>query len=374
MNIGFDAKRYFHNKTGLGNYSRDLIRILTKYNTNNKIFLYNPKKIDINKLKYFVNVFEKNPNSIFLKKMSFIWRLFFIKKEIIKDKIQIYHGLSGELPFGMKSLNIKTVVTIHDLIFIRYPKLYSFFDRQIHNFKFKNAVNKADIIIAISQQTKNDIIKYFKINEDKIKIIYQTCDNSFKIQYSNYEKKIVQTKYNLPEKFILNVGTIEERKNAFTIVKSIKDINIDLIFIGKQTKYSNKIKKYIFENNLTTKVHFLKNVSQTDLAIIYQLSTIFIYPSIFEGFGIPIIEALYSKTPVITNKYGVFNEVAGPNSIYINPFDYFELAEKINLILNNNEIAENMKTKGYEYVQKFNDLDIYNKYQQIYSDLFNSFK
>jgi len=355
MNFGFEAKRVFHNKTGLGNYSRDLVRILSNYFPDNNYFLYNPKK---NKKTLFIfnntNVFERNPISKFNQNFK-----------------NLYHGLWGELPSGLAKKGIKSIVTIHDLIFVRYPKLYSFFDRKIHFYKFKKAAVNADLIIAISEQTKKDIILYLNIDASKIVVVYQGCQEVFKKEYSELEKQLVSKKYNLPQKFVLNVGTIEERKNALTVVKSIKNLDIDLVLIGKQTDYADKIYQYIIENKLEKRVHFLKGLSGTDLAIVYQLASVFVYPSIFEGFGIPIIEALFSKTPVITTENGVFPEAAGPNSLYIQPFDVQDLSDKITLVLQDLSLASKMKEEGWQFVQQFNDEEIarniMNCYQQVLS-------
>jgi len=359
MNFGFEAKRVFHNKTGLGNYSRDLVRILSNYFPGNNYFLYNPKK---NKKTFFVlnntNVFERNPISKFNQKFKNYWRQNSVVKDLVKDEIVLYHGLSGELPSGLSKKGIKSIVTIHDLIFVRYPKLYSFFDRKIHFYKFKKAAINADLIIAISEQTKKDIITYLHIDASKIVVVYQGCQDVFKKEYSELEKQLVSKKYNLPQKFVLNVGTIEERKNALTIVKAIKDLDIDLVLIGKKTDYADRIYQYIIENKLEKRVHFLKGLTSTDLAIIYQLATVFVYPSLFEGFGIPIIEALYSKIPVITTENGVFPEAAGPNSLFIEPFDVKDLSDKIALVLQDSSLASKMKEEGWQFVQQFNDEEI----------------
>lgn len=372
MNIGFEAKRVFHNKTGLGNYSRDLIRILSTYYPENKYFLYNPKP---SKETLFVpnenNVFEKSPSSPFYKKFKNIWRQKGVLSDLEKDKIQIFHGLSGEIPVGLRKKNIKSIVTIHDLIFVRYPHLYSFFDRKIHFYKFKKAAQNADLIIAISEQTKSDIVNFLNINPDKIHVIYQGCNDAFKKTYTDSKKDIVAKKFNLPKHFILNVGTLEERKNVLTIVKAIKDLEVNLVLIGKETTYANQIHEYIKANNLQDRVHFLKGISTEELAIIYQLATIFVYPSVFEGFGIPIIEALYSKTPVITNKYGVFPEAGGPDSLYIEPYDTIELSEKIKLILTDETLATDISEKGLEFVQQFNDKHIAKSFHKLYENIDN---
>ena len=370
MQIGFEAKRIFHNKTGLGNYSRDLIRMLSLYFPENKYFLYNPKK---SKETLFVpnetNVFEKNPRTAFYKKYYNLWRQRGVVADLEKNQVRLFHGLSGELPSGLQSKGIKSIVTIHDLIFIRYPHLYSFFDRKIHYLKFKKATRNADLILAISEQTKLDTIQFLGVDPSKIKVIYQGCNAVFKTSFSDDSKKEVAKKYQLPEKFVLNVGTIEERKNALTIVKAIKNLDVSLVLIGKETKYTAQIQNYIKIHNLEGRVHFLKNVSAEELAIIYQLASVFVYPSIFEGFGIPIIEALFSKTPVITNKNGVFPEAGGPSSLYIEPFDVDDLEQKINQVLTDATLSKNMREKGFEFAQKFNDELIAQQIISCYKEL-----
>lgn len=372
MKIGYESKRIFHNKTGLGNYGRDIIRGLSTYFPENSYFLYNPKKKNQILFKpNNTNVFECLPKSNFSKKFYNYWRQKGVVNDLIEDKIELFHGLSGELPSGLKSNNIKSVVTVHDLIFMRYPNLYSFVDRKIHYLKFKRATKNADRIIAISEQTKEDIVAFLKVNPNKINVVYQGCQDVFKVSYSTEEKKNVAVKLNLPQEFILNVGTIETRKNALLIVKAIKNCDTKLVLIGKKTKYTDEIEAYIEQNNLKDKIQIISGLTSVELAIVYQLATIFVYPSIFEGFGIPIIEALYSKTPVITNKFGVFPEAGGPNSIYIDPENIDELAEKINYLLNNESVRNEIAEKGFDFVQKFNDDKIAKAIHEIYLKTIN---
>ena len=370
MNIGFEAKRVFHNKTGLGNYSRDLIRLLSQYSSENNYFLYNPKPSDA---KLFeannTSVFEKKPQSPFYRKFYNVWRQKGVLKDLIKDGVTIFHGLSGEIPSGLNHTNIKSVVTIHDLIFVKFPDLYSFFDRKIYFYKFNKSAHQANRIIAISEQTKADIIQYLKIDPEKIKVIYQGCHAVFKKEFTESDKKKVVSKYNLPKEFILNVGTIETRKNILLVVKTLHKINICLVIVGKETDYAIEIKNYIQKHNLEHKVIFLKGLTLEELAILYQLAKIFVYPSLYEGFGIPIIEALYSKTPVITTQGGVFPEAGGPNSIYIDPTNAIDLEHAIQKLLVDKDLCNKMAEKGFEFVQKFNDEIIARQVIDVYKYL-----
>lgn len=370
MILGFDAKRFFHNKTGLGNYSRDLIRILAQYNSENNYLLYNPKPKKIDRIPIDGKIIiERLPENKKDRKLSSLWRLFSVSSQIKKDKVELFHGLSGEIPIGLNKTGVKIVVTIHDLIFMRYPNLYSFFDRKIHYYKFKYAANKADLVIAISEQTKKDIITYLNINPDKIKVIYQGCAPVFKEEIPSEFIEFTRKKYNLPLNFVLNVGTIEKRKNVLSIIKAIKEIDTKLVVIGKKTAYFTEINTYILENNLQNKVIFLENVELKELAAIYKIATVFIYPSVFEGFGIPIIEALYSKTPVISSKGGCFLEAGGENSIYINALNPEELRSELINLLDNLEKREAMKNGGLQFVQKFNDENVAKNWIKTYNEV-----
>lgn len=365
MKIGFDAKRFFHNKSGLGNYSRDLVRILTTYYPENQYILYNPKpKKDYLATLKIKSVEEKNPTSLLAKKFKSLWRSFGINKTIEKDKLTLFHGLSGEIPFDLPEKTRK-IVTIHDLIFLRYPQLYSFWDKKIHTLKFKYAAKKSDLIISISEQTKNDIIRFFNINPEKIKVIYQGCSAVFKEDFSAQENEMVKQKFNLPEKFLLNVGTIEIRKNALSIVKATKNNGYPLVLIGRKTAYYKEIEHYLEQNEMKN-VIYISNCNQKELAIIYKLATVFIYPSIFEGFGIPIIEALYSKTPVITNKKGVFPEAGGPDSLYVDVNSTKEITTAIEQLWDNESLRKEISEKGFSFVQKFNDEIIAAQIHNIY--------
>ncbi|MFY0629388.1 MAG: glycosyltransferase family 4 protein [Flavobacteriaceae bacterium] len=369
MNLGFDAKRIFHNTTGLGNYSRDLIQIISKFYPENSFRLYNPKKKRVDRLVLTDKVVEVLPKAKFWKKFSSIWRQGPIVKQLVEDEVEIFHGLSGEIPKGLRKNNVKSVVTIHDLIFVRFPKLYSFINRTIYFKKAKNAAHQSDVIIAISEQTKRDVVEFLKVDEAKVTVIYQGCHHTFKEEKSLEYKNEVIRKFKIPSDFILSVGTIIERKNLLTLVEAVKDLETPLVVVGGKTAYYKKVVAYIEEYQLQDKIFFLEGVNINELSAIYQIAQVFVYPSIFEGFGIPIVEALYSKTPVITSKGGCFDEAGGPDSIYIDSYDVVDLKEQLTLLLDNplkrNQVAE----KGYIFAQKFNDDQIAKNVMDVYQKL-----
>ncbi|MEJ5090866.1 glycosyltransferase [Sphingobacterium faecium] len=367
--VGFDAKRFFNNQTGLGNYSRDLIRILRTYFPEETYLLYTPQlgKQDYNQL--VPNQMVRQASGFINRTFKSYWRGNRIVEDLKRDKIDIFHGLSGEIPVGLQETSIKSVVTIHDLIFIRYPELYKKIDRTVYYKKFKYACDHADQIVAISEQTKRDICEFFHISENKVKVIYQGCHQSFKSIKTEEEKNDFMIKLGLPKDFILNVGTIESRKNALSIVKAIVDKDIPLVIVGKPTAYTKEIHEFVALNGMQNRVIFLHGLSMQELSILYSIAKIFVYPSIFEGFGIPIIEALYSGTPVITTDSGVFPEAGGPSSYYVNPQDIDQLSDAIDTILNSSVLQKEMSKKGLEYAQQFNDDTLANQWMNLYLEM-----
>lgn len=369
MKIGFDAKRAFYNKSGLGNYSRSTVEILSKFYSSNNYFLFTPSTENAVSFHTSENVQIIEPKKFLSKTFKSYWRTFRLSKKIDEFKLDVYHGLSNELPYKahIKS-NAKLIVTIHDLIFLRYPELYSSVDKNIYFQKAKFASEIADTVIAISEQTKSDIVNFIGIDENKIEVVYQGCHNIFKNEVDTEKKIEIARKYNLPESFILNVGTVEKRKNSLSVLKAIHHSKIDtvLIIVGSKTEYQDEIEKYASDHNLEKNLLILNNVPFEDLPAIYQQAEIFIYPSIFEGFGIPIIEALYSKIPVITTKGGVFSETGGFKTKYVEPENIEKLAEAINEILDDSELRNKMINEGIEYAQKFNDEKIASNLMNVY--------
>jgi glycosyltransferase involved in cell wall biosynthesis len=370
MRFGYDAKRAFHNSSGLGNYSRDIIRILSNQFPDQYYILYNPKPSKINWITESDHLKIHYPKSTLWKLFSSVWRQHAISNQIKEDEIDLYHGLSGEIPRGIDRSKTKVVVTIHDLIFMRFPELYKPVDRRIYFNKVNFAVQNSDEIIAISKQTKNDIIHFLKDDENKIKVHYQGCHPAFKKQYSSSEKNILKEKFILPEKFILNVGTLEKRKNTLSILRAIKDLSYHLVLVGKATKYADELKAFIDENQMQQRIHFVGGLQVKELAVLYQAATLFCYPSLFEVFGIPIIESLFSKTAVITSTGSCFEEAGGPDSVYVKTGDIVHLQNEISDLMENEIRRQRIVESGYEFVQKFNDENVGNEMMKIYQELF----
>lgn len=375
MKIGFDGKRAVQNYTGLGNYSRYIADILCHYYPKNDYILYAPKKRENARLCALIEQYRQLclafPASGIWKKFSSLWRVCGMTKQLETENIDLFHGLSNELPLNIRKSSVKSIVTIHDLIFLRFPKYYHFIDRKIYEYKFRKACENSDRIIAISECTKRDIIQYFKISPDKIDVVYQGCDNSFTLAVSEEKKKEVRKKYQLPEHYILNVGSIEERKNILLAVKAMLMLpaHIHIVIVGKRTNYTGKIEEFVNEHGLEERVHILSNVPFDDLPTLYQLAEIFVYPSRFEGFGIPIIEALNSRVPVVAATGSCLEEAGGPDSIYVDPDDVQGVVNAFKQVYADSEKRIEMIEKGVGYAKQFSERKQAEEIMNIYNQL-----
>ena len=373
MRIGYDGKRAANNQTGLGNYSRSLIEHLAQQFPENQYFIYTPKIKDkllslplFSRANVRLALPEKGKSKIF-------WRSSGIKTQLLKDRLDLFHGLSHEIPLGLPRTGIKGIVTIHDLIFLRLPKYYQFADRLIYKFKSQYACTHADRIIAISEKTKQDIVEFYGTDPGKIDVVYQSCDDSFKTQASDEAKDRIIKKYKLPPKYILNVGTIEGRKNLLQLVRALPkvDPSYQLVVIGRPTAYADLVEREIAKLGLTHRIIFLKNVPFIDLPSIYQCAGLFVLPSYYEGFGIPIIEALYSHVPVVAATGSCLEEAGGPQSKYVSPDDIQALTQVINGVLADEALQKQMKIQGLQYVQRFNNETVNQQLMNCYLKTLN---
>ena len=378
MRIGFDAKRAAQNRTGLGNYSRFILELLTEYAPQDNFYLYVPNP---HKKPYLDDhLIRKNdkvcyPSGFFGKTFRSLWRISGVTNDIIRDQIGLFHGLSNELPLNIRRAKAtKSIVTIHDLIFLRYPQYYSFIDRHIYSYKFRKACIESDRIIAVSECTKRDIVQFYHIPDEKIDVVYQGCDEQFKHPVTDDKKEEVRKKYNLPSQFILYVGSIESRKNLLLVAKALTYLKepIQVVAIGKRTDYTTQVETYLKEKGLQDRMIFLHGIPFGELPAFYQMATAFVYPSVFEGFGIPLLEALNCGTPAIGATGSCLEEAGGPDSLYVDPYNPKELAEAIERTLKDEALRKKMIEKGKEYALRFDKAPLAKDLLNVYDKTMNS--
>ena len=374
LTIGYDAKRAVSNGTGLGNYCRTLLNDLGTIDTTDSFRLYVPdlgrddlrSQLDMPRNMSFVT-----PANKLVKPLRSLWRIKGIVNDLKRDGVDIYHGLTGELPLGLSEAGIKSVVTIHDLIFMRCPEYYNPVDVAIYKWKFRNAIRQANRIIAISECTRRDIMELGEIDDSRIDVVYQSCDTRFHLQVSPEQKQDVRARYSLPKRYVLFVGTIEERKNALLAAQALPYLSdeIHLVLVGRQTAYAKTITSFARQNGLANRIHMLSGVPTSDLYAIYQQAECFVYPSRYEGFGIPVIEAIQSRLPVIACTGSCLEEAGGPDNVYVDPDEPQEMAMAIKSITDNPDAARQIVTRSLDYIRRFENGNVAQEMLNVYRSL-----
>ncbi len=383
MRIGFDAKRIVRNGTGLGSYARTLINDLSAVAPGDcELRLYAPDKgkdelrnmvVEAPNVQFVYPHFATGTHhpSFFSRLRGSLWRTHGMVSQLRQDGVELYHGLSGELPIGIKKAGIKTVVTIHDLIFLRHPEYYKWLDTKLYAWKFRKTVAEADRIIAISECTKRDIMFFGGVKSEKIDLIYQSCGTRFKQRATDDERKLVREKYHLPERYIISVGSIEERKNVLLAVKALWYVpeEVSLVIVGRRTPYTERVEQYAREYNLEHRVRILHGVPYADLPSLYQEAEVCVYPSRYEGFGIPIIEAIQSGLPVVACTGSCLMEAGGNDNIYVDPDDISGMAKGIYQSLKGAEGREERIARSQQYIQRFEGNNVAAQVFEVYKKL-----
>ena len=378
MIIGFDAKRIVRNGTGLGRYSRTLVNnLIAQCPEDTELRLYAPDKgIDALRNQIKSGVTWCYPPlfsplfSLLSPLMKPYWRSHGIVNDLKRDGVEVFHGLSGELPIGLHKAGIKGVVTIHDLIFLRHPEWYNPVDVMFYKWKFHKTLKEATKIIAISECTKRDIIHYGDIDPERIEIIYQSFSPQFKQNSSpqnntaSEENSSLFTLNSSLKRYILSVGTVEERKNLGLAVKALDYLpdNVHLVAVGRQTDYAKSLPKH-------PRLHLMGQLPIEELTALYDGAEAFVYPSRYEGFGIPIIEAISRGLPVVACTGSCLEEAGGPDSIYVDPDDAQAMANAIKSVLKGAPDREQRIERSKEYIKRFEGNDVAAQVMQLYQNL-----
>ena len=373
MRIAFDAKRMLNNPTGLGNHARILLNALMRDYADHEYLLFSPKAKD----EFFNHLhgdFKVHfPETKLAQSVHPLWRSYGITSDLLKNRVDIYHGISNELPFNIHRSGIKTVVTIHDLIFLKHTEQYPRIDRHIYTLKTKNAVKQADRIIAVSEETKRDLIEVYRVPEQKITVIYPSVDVNFYEKATDQVHASVTNKYRLPKKYILNVGSFFPRKNQLKLIEAFDrikgQIEEDLVLVGSSGTMLSEIQKVIAHKKLENRIRIITDMSNDDLPVVYQAANVFVFPSLFEGFGAPVLEALFSGTPVIASQEGAIAEAAGKDSIFIDPNSSDDIADKVLSVINDTNLQNKMREAGLIHALTMTDKVFAAKTMDVYKSL-----
>jgi glycosyltransferase involved in cell wall biosynthesis len=377
--IGFDARCANTQESGIGSYARFIIKALAEACPENAYFrMYTPKHQPQNEydaLDTLPNVESMEPDGSLWRKLSWLWQILRITKDAKRGDVELFHGLEARLPYGLRRNGIRSVVSVHNLISIRFTKHYNIFERIIEYIKVSSACHRADRIIAASEATKRDIAHLLGVSHEKIEVVYDGCNPIYSEPVEIEAIEEVKRKYNLPERYLLNIGDMEERKNFGLIVEAMAELpeDVHLVVVGRETSYTRRIKSRIKSLRMEERVHIVRNVELEERPAIYKGADMFIYPSKFEGFATEILEALTVGVPVIAARGSSLEEAGGEHSIYVSSKDCGELVDAIELLSKDEELRSRMIAEGQRHVKYFrSEVAAYNimkRYRRIGIDL-----
>lgn len=362
MLIGYDAKRAFCNNTGLGNYSRMLIRGI------GRAVLYTPRVKGPHE-HYFdgLGVRIVAPRGLW-RLVPGLWRTL-SGYRLGRDGVELYHGLSHELPLGIP-VHVKRVVTMHDLIVRRYPAYFKPADRLIHRLKQRHACRVADLVVAISEQTKRDLMDLMQVPEEKIRVVYQSCEPQFWQPVSEAQVASVRRKYGLPERYVVCVGTLEERKNQLTVVEAVRQLpeEVVLVLVGRpRGTYGQRVLSCTGD-----RVRVLTHADFTDFPALYAGAAASVYLSRFEGFGIPVLESMCCDCPVVTSDISSMPEAGGEAALYAVPDDAATVAAHLRRLLADEPFRQQCIEKGRTQRMRFAPEKVTQAMLAVYRELLDN--
>lgn len=352
MRIGYDAKRYYHNRTGLGNYSRTLVDAMRSQHEDVDAVLYDCKAME---------------------------RTFSLGRRAKAEGCALFHGLSNELPRDIVRAGVPSIVTMHDVAWRTFPDMYKPWDRLIYDWKYGWSCRNATHVVCISESTKRDVMRFYGVPEERISVIYQPVQEIFyeqtpsqPVQQASLHREggngLPLTNANFSPAlgkecpkgeegvgtYLLTVGSINSRKNLMGMVKALEmipeDMRLPLVVVGNGREYRQRVEEYIDSHHLREWVRIESNIHEAEkLRELYAGALCMLYPSFYEGFGLPVVEAQLQRCPVITSNVSSLPEAAGPDAIQVNPAKPEEIAEALRRLLTDGEERRQRGEAGYRY-------------------------
>ncbi|EKE16309.1 MAG: mannosyltransferase B-like protein [uncultured bacterium] len=379
MKIGIDIRLIGKQRTGDEVVFFNITKKLAEIDSNNEYLLFTDivDKDIINQIKRDLEISEKNNFQIISisTKNRFSWNFFALAHYLRKNPVDIYLT-QYIVPFFVPR-KIKIITIIHDISFNFFSKMIKFSDLFFLKILIPISLFRTDKILGVSKFTRDEIIKFYKINPDKVDFFHNAVSENFKNKYSKEELERIRNKYSLPKKFILYLGTLQPRKNLPFLIKSYAKIRNDLagtklVLAGNKNAHNTdkNIDIEVEMNNLQQDVIFPGYIDEGDKPVIYALAHIFVFPSLYEGFGIPILEAFCSQTPVLASDIPSLREVGGDAAFFANPSSLDEFSKALYDISINNDLRNRLISSGNKRAELFS----WEKTAKKLIDIFNCIK
>ena len=354
MRIGIDARPFTKSyKSGIAVYLENLLVHLPKeiQGKEHIIYLYAHKQFS----------FPKASTNMVLRTggghvPGTLWVQARLPWLLAKDSIDVFWGTQHVIPL-IKAGRIKMALTIHDLVFKRFPETVEWTNLLINQSLVSSSLKKSDIILAVSHSTTNDLHHFYPRLNKPIEQVLPGVDNTFTRIYKTAAKDYVKSKFGIEQPFILVVGTQEPRKNFITAFRAFNRLASTiphlLVSVGQMGWKIEHVLQEINGKNLSQRVRFLNYVQAEDLPRLYSAADVFLFPSLYEGFGIPPLEAMACSCPVITSNTSSLPEVVGDAGIQLPPLDVQLWADKLKSVLQDKQLQEKMSQAGLRQAKKF---------------------
>ena len=355
MKIGIDARMYSSRFTGIGRYNHELIKNILKIENSNQYVIF----LNKNEFPRFKIENPKKVKKVLADCKHYSWKeqTHFLKI-LNQEKLDLMHFTHFNAPIFYKR---PFVMTIHDLTLSFFPgkKMTSIVHRLGYQITIRSNTKHTKHIIAVSKNTKKDLIDLLKIKPEKIKVTYEGTDPKFKVLPKD-KLKTVSEKYNLKKPFLLYTGVWRNHKNvvgliqAFAQIVTEKGFDGNLVITGKKDGTYCEVTETVQKLKIEDKVKFVGLVPENDLIALYNLATIYVFPSFYEGFGLPPLEAMVCGTPVCASTSSCIPEICGKeNAVFFNPYDINEMSKKIWELYQNQDLQKKLIQNGFKHIQKF---------------------
>lgn len=355
MRIGIDATALPPHPVGAGNYIIQLIRAFARIKVNDEFVIFAQQRgqalisLPENDSFEWIILEDINPLS------RLIWEQTLFPQLIKKSGVDLLHSMHYTRPV---KLPCASVVTFHDMTFFLYPELHTRAKRLFFPLAIRASARQADALTAVSENTRQDAIRILGISPEKITATQLGVDPAFRPINDAGFKRVIAEKYDLPERFILYVGLLEPRKNLPMLIRAYKRLidggeNFKLVLVGRYGWRYGELLRQINNLDLEGMVHFTGYVSQEDLPLVYNLSSLFVYPTLYEGFGLPALEAMASGVPVITTDVSSLPEIVGEAGILVPANNVEALYGAMIAVLGDEDLRRKMINKGIQRAAKF---------------------
>uniref|UniRef100_A0A7V3PUR5 Glycosyltransferase family 1 protein n=1 Tax=candidate division WOR-3 bacterium TaxID=2052148 RepID=A0A7V3PUR5_UNCW3 len=375
--IAIDIRKCLRPKTGIGNYIEALVNKLIRVGPEFEYLLLGDKPVSKKEIpdgcRYVqLGCFYREGGRL-AQLYSPYWMNVIVPQFLNLKKITLFHGPNFVIP---AKADCPCVATIHDLAFLKVPTAYTRIYRKYIKFQVQSAIKRASAIIAVSEATKNDLISLMKVAEEKIFVIYHGISEKFRpVNDSSFLEK-VRKELQLPERFLLDVGVIERRKNIETLLRAaeplIKEGLTDgVVFAGKDGLGANEIRQFSAKLRIASQVQFLGYVPDDLLVALYNLAQCLVFPSWYEGFGLPILEAMACGCPVVAADSSSIPEAAGDAALLFPPADADILKSKLRQVLTSENLRSELVKKGHKWVNRFSWQDAAERHLMVYRKVIN---